>query len=160
MTKRSAKTSAREASLPAKPQDEATAVAGDEDSAPLAPTPYQVYMLLCEDGTVYTGITTDVVRRIREHRSGSQPGARYTRYHRPVELLALWDAPSRSVAGKLEYRIKQLARSDKDRLVAGSLDVADVLDAGSEQSDVAGIERVPDALLSELWEEALVGSDS
>ncbi len=50
---------------------------------------YFVYMVRCAGGQLYTGITTDIRRRLREHLSGKEPGARYTRLNPPVELEAL-----------------------------------------------------------------------
>ncbi len=73
-----------------------------------------VYILECSDGTLYTGITTDVNRRLLEHNSGN--GSKYTRIRRPVKLRALFEAKNRSEASKEEYRIKQLSRLEKLKL--------------------------------------------
>ena len=72
-----------------------------------------VYMLRCADGTLYTGITTDVTRRIAEHNGEGGPGARYTRSRRPVELLYSEAAADRAEASRREAAIKQLDRSRK-----------------------------------------------
>lgn len=109
---------------------------------------YAVYMLACAGDTVYTGITTDVVRRLREHLSGLNPGARYTRSHQPHALIALWDAPDRSAASALEWHIKRLSRDQKDALVAGAISADDLV--GGD----ASFERVGEAVLAELWAEA------
>ncbi len=75
-------------------------------------------MLRCADGTLYTGIATDVTRRVAEHNdSGSRLGARYTRARQPVVLVYQELASSRSEAGKREYQIKQLARHEKQALI-------------------------------------------
>lgn len=66
---------------------------------------------------MYTGITTDVSRRLREHLSGQMPGARYTRTHVPEELVALWRTEGRPAASRLEYRIKRLQAEQKWKLV-------------------------------------------
>lgn len=79
---------------------------------------YYVYMVRCEDGFYYTGIATDVSRRMAEHRSRTGRCARYTRTHRVVALVGLWTAPDRSLASTLEYRIKRLPRDKKDALLA------------------------------------------
>lgn len=76
-------------------------------------------MLRCSDLSVYTGITTDVKRRFSEHESAGRKGARYTRVHKPVSLIALWRCEGRSAALKLEYRIKTLKKEQKERLAAG-----------------------------------------
>ena len=72
-----------------------------------------VYILRCADNTLYTGITTDVARRIAEHNAGKEPGARYTRGRGPVRLVYAEEAVSRSAAASREAAIKQLDRSRK-----------------------------------------------
>jgi putative endonuclease len=76
---------------------------------------WYVYILQCADGTFYTGITTDVNRRLNEHNSGK--GAKYTRTRLPVMIVAVSEAGSRSEASKEEYRIKQLTREQKLKLI-------------------------------------------
>lgn len=76
---------------------------------------WYIYILECSDGTLYTGITTDVNRRLLEHNSGK--GAKYTKTRRPVVLKALFEARNRSEASKEEYRIKQLSRTEKLKLL-------------------------------------------
>jgi putative endonuclease len=78
--------------------------------------PY-VYILRCRDGSLYTGVTTDLARRLAEHAAGR--GARYTRGRRPVALAWRRRATSWSQALKEEYRIKRLPRAEKLALVAG-----------------------------------------
>ncbi len=78
---------------------------------------YCVYMVRCEDGSYYTGIAADAVRRMREHLSRSGPCARYTRVHGVVALVGLWGARDRSWAQRLEYRIKRLTRQEKEALL-------------------------------------------
>jgi putative endonuclease len=72
-----------------------------------------VYMLRCADGTLYTGITTDVTRRIAEHNGEGGPGARYTRSRRPVALVYSEAAADRAEASRREAAIKQLHRTRK-----------------------------------------------
>jgi putative endonuclease len=77
-----------------------------------------VYMLRCADDSLYTGITTDVVRRINEHNGYSKTGgAKYTRARQPVELVYVEQADSRSDATSREIEIKNLTRSDKLKLI-------------------------------------------
>jgi putative endonuclease len=76
---------------------------------------WYIYILECSDGTLYTGITTDVNRRLSEHNSGK--GAKYTRPRTPVVLRALFEAKNRSEASKEEYRIKHLTRKEKLKLL-------------------------------------------
>lgn len=77
-----------------------------------------LYILQCADSTLYTGITTDLDRRLNEHNS-SPRGARYTRGRRPVSVLASWDLPSRSAAAQAEARFKRLDRAHKLAVLAG-----------------------------------------
>lgn len=76
-----------------------------------------VYIVQCADSTFYTGITTDVARRVREHNEASV-GARYTRVRRPVMLVYSESALDRSAAAKREAQIKKLPRSGKMALLA------------------------------------------
>ncbi len=78
-------------------------------------TRHVVYVLECADGTFYTGYTTDLQRRIDEHNDGN--GAKYTRGRTPVRLLYHERYNSRSAAMSREYKIKQLSRREKERLV-------------------------------------------
>ena len=77
---------------------------------------YYVYILRCADGTLYTGYTDDVERRLRAHNSGK--GAKYTRSRRPVALAYAEEWPDKSAALKREAAIKQLRRADKLALIA------------------------------------------
>lgn len=77
---------------------------------------WYVYMLCCADGTLYTGVATDLERRLSQHNGGLPGGARYTRGRRPVKLM--WSAPAadRSIALRREAAIKKLTRGQKLRL--------------------------------------------
>ena len=74
---------------------------------------YFVYILKCADGTFYTGITTDLKKRLRQHNGELVGGAKYTSARRPVQLLAHVSAENRSLASKLEYQVKQQKKADK-----------------------------------------------
>ena len=76
---------------------------------------HHVYVVECDDGTYYTGYTTDVERRVAEHNDGT--GAKYTRGRRPVELVHAESFDTQSAAMQREYAIKQLRRPAKERLV-------------------------------------------
>jgi putative endonuclease len=78
---------------------------------------WTVYIVRCADGSLYTGITRDVARRVEEHNSNGVLAARYTRARRPVTLVYQEPAATRSAASKREYRIKGLSRFDKLALV-------------------------------------------
>lgn len=73
---------------------------------------YFVYILKCNDNTLYTGITTDLERRVKEH-NNSKVGAKYTKARRPVELIYSKTFDDRSAASVEEARIKKLSRSEK-----------------------------------------------
>lgn len=74
---------------------------------------FWVYTLLCEDGSLYTGFTDDIKRRIYAHYHRLKSAAKYTRSHRVTGLAALWKTESETGARKLEYRIKRLSREKK-----------------------------------------------
>ena len=76
---------------------------------------YYVYILRCSDDTLYTGITTDPERRLREHNEG--PGAKYTRSRRPVEMVYTETAADRSEASKRETEIKKFSRAQKLEMI-------------------------------------------
>jgi putative endonuclease len=76
---------------------------------------YYVYILKCVYKTLYTGITTDLKRRVAEHNT-SKLGAKYTSGRRPVKLVYSKKFKTRSTASKEEARIKKLKRSDKLKL--------------------------------------------
>lgn len=79
---------------------------------------WHVYIILCSDDTLYTGITTDIDRRMRQHAGGV--GAKYFRGRAPKRLVYLEGGFDRSSASKREYCIKAMKRADKDRLLASA----------------------------------------
>lgn len=99
------------------------AVRGQEPTIPPSPPcAWFVYMLRCADGSLYTGITTDPLRRVAEHNAGGSLGARYTRGRRPVELIYTEPADNRSSATSREAELKRLARKRKLALVMAGTD--------------------------------------
>lgn len=79
---------------------------------------WYLYILQCKDNTLYTGITTDVGKRLEAHRSGK--GAKYTRGRGPLELVYMECCGNHSQALKRELQIKALSREEKRRLIAAS----------------------------------------
>jgi|TARA_B100000035_G_scaffold146591_2_gene124886 putative endonuclease len=75
-----------------------------------------VYIVECADGTYYTGITTDIQRRLNEH-NYSFKSAKYTRSRRPVRLVYSEEASNRSEASKRECKIKKLSRQKKTKMI-------------------------------------------
>jgi putative endonuclease len=73
---------------------------------------WYIYIVLCsKDNTLYTGITKDLERRIKQHNDGK--GARYTKGRGPITIVKFFKRESKSEALKLEYKIKQLSREEK-----------------------------------------------
>lgn len=75
---------------------------------------YYVYILECEDGSLYTGITTDLERRFKEHQEGK--GGAYTRAHKPIKIVFAEQHEDRSSASKREAEIKSFTRQQKINL--------------------------------------------
>lgn len=82
---------------------------------------YFVYILECSDGSLYTGITKDITKRLDEHNTSSDKGAKYTKARRPVKLLYDESSLDRSSASKREYEIKKLTRLKKLQLIERKL---------------------------------------
>ncbi len=78
--------------------------------------PYHVYLLLCSDGTYYTGYTGDLSHRLKQHQSGSIPRS-YTKSRRPVELVWAGEFKTREEARVQEKRIKQMNTVKKEALI-------------------------------------------
>lgn len=83
-----------------------------------------LYLIECTDGSIYTGIATDVDARFAKHANGT--GARYTRSRKPVRLLATFELDDHSSALRAEYRVKRLSPAQKRALAAGELTLASV----------------------------------
>ncbi len=77
--------------------------------------PYWVYILQCRDGTLYTGITTDVPRRVAQHNAGT--GAKYTRSRRPVKVVYQERCADKSAALRREHTIKTMHREAKLKMI-------------------------------------------
>jgi putative endonuclease len=101
-----------------------------EDCAEISvETSWTLYLLRCADGSLYTGITTDLQRRLQEHNGelGNSRGAKSLRGRQPLTVAYQLPVASKSIGLQLEYRIKQLRRKDKERLVLGALDPASLI---------------------------------
>lgn len=84
-----------------------------------AKTLYVLYLLRCSDGTLYTGITSDLKRRVHEHNT-SDKGAKYTRSRRPCILVYYEELESKSAALKREIVIKKMTKAKKETLLLDS----------------------------------------
>ena len=83
---------------------------------------WYVYMVRCSDNSLYSGITTDTERRVREHNGevpGVKKGAKYTAARQPVELVYFERAADRAKAASKEAALKSLTKTQKEALVAG-----------------------------------------
>ncbi len=80
---------------------------------------WHVYVLRCRDGSLYTGVTMDLTRRLREHNGEMKGGARYTRSRRPVQLVWQEVCASRGAALRREAEIRALSRPQKLKLCGG-----------------------------------------
>lgn len=78
---------------------------------------YYTYMLRCEDNSIYTGITVDIKRRFKEHIEKDKKCAKYTATHQVTKLEIVWESENKSLASKLEFYIKKLTKSDKEKLI-------------------------------------------
>ena len=101
---------------------------------------YYIYMLRCEDNSIYTGITNDIKRRWEEHSHKDEKGAKYTKGHNVQKIEALWIAEDRALASKLEYHIKELKKEQKEELLINHK-LEDVL---SDRIDITKYKLVED----------------
>jgi putative endonuclease len=88
---------------------------------------WHVYIVRCSDGSLYTGISTDVARRLREHRDRGTRGASYMRGRTPIAVVFARQLPDRAAASRAEYAVKQLQKVQKEHLIEGVLSFDDVL---------------------------------
>lgn len=78
---------------------------------------WYVYIIRCSDNSLYTGITTDVSRRLLEHQSQGNKTAKYLRGKSPLNLVFQLEVKNRSSALKIEQKIKQLSKSEKEKII-------------------------------------------
>ncbi len=95
---------------------------------------YYTYMLRCEDNSIYTGMTTDINRRLEEHLSKDKKCAKYILTHSVKKLESVWESENRILASKLEYRIKKLSKREKENLIKNN-NLMDELFNGKIETD-------------------------
>ena len=78
---------------------------------------YYTYMIRCEDNSIYTGMTNDLDRRIKEHIEKDKKCAKYTSSHTAIKLERAWISENKVYASKLEYWIKKLTKKEKEELI-------------------------------------------
>lgn len=91
----------------------------------MASTEYSVYIVRCADDTYYTGIAADVTRRIAEHEN-SPRGSKYLKGRGPLTLVFSASVGDRGSAARIEYRVKQLSRAEKEALIDGATSLQDL----------------------------------
>lgn len=85
-----------------------------------------LYLIRCGNGRLYTGITTDVKRRFEEHKSGDKKGSKYLRGKAPLELVMKKRVGDRSMALKIEAKVKKLSKIEKELLVDGKIKIREI----------------------------------
>ena len=78
---------------------------------------YYIYILRCNNNSLYTGITIDVKRRMKEHLAKGKKCAKYTVGNSAKKLEMAWESENRAMACKLEYHLKQLSKKDKEQMI-------------------------------------------
>lgn len=78
---------------------------------------YYTYILRCKDNSLYTGITTDLERRLKEHKEKGEKTAKYTLRHEVEKMEIAWESENRVLASKLEFNIKKLTKKQKEELI-------------------------------------------
>lgn len=78
---------------------------------------YYTYILRCKDNSLYTGITTDLERRLKEHKEKGEKTAKYTLSHSAVKMEIAWESENRVLSSKLEFNIKKLTKKQKEELI-------------------------------------------
>ncbi len=88
---------------------------------------WTLYLIRLKNGDLYTGITTDVERRFAEHQAGGKKAARYLRGKGPLQLIYSRKIGDRSAAQQAEAAVRKLSKPTKEQLVAGRLDLEEIL---------------------------------
>ncbi len=81
---------------------------------------WHLYMVRCGDGNLYTGISTDVDRRFAEHQAGGKTGSKYLKGRGPLTLVFRKRLGNKSLALKVEYKVKKLSKSVKEKMIGSN----------------------------------------
>ncbi len=104
----------------------------------MADSDFSLYILRCADGSLYTGISTDVSRRIQEHQDGTR-GAKFLRGKGPLRLEFEQCVGSRGIASRIEYRVKQLGKSRKEQIISGESSLSELMaEPGANSPQASG----------------------
>ena len=82
-----------------------------------------LYLIRCADGSLYTGITTDIKRRFIEHREGGRKGSKYLRGKAPLALVLKRKIGTKSLALKVEHIVKRMTKTEKEMFVSGKINM-------------------------------------
>ncbi len=93
-----------------------------------AQQPWFVYLVRMQHGALYTGISTDPERRLRQHQGEIVGGAKALRGKGPLSLVWCYETANRSLASQLEYRLKQLSKAKKEALINGEWSLSNQVD--------------------------------
>ncbi len=85
-----------------------------------------LYLIRCKHGRLYTGITTDVERRFEEHKSSNKKGSKYLRGKAPLKLVLKKKIGNKSLALRIEAKVKKLSKINKEKLVDGKIKIRDI----------------------------------
>ena len=86
-----------------------------------------LYLIRCRNGRLYTGITTDVERRVEEHESGDKKGSKYLRGKAPLKLVMKKRVGDRGMALKIEAKVKKLPKTKKELFVDGKIKIREIM---------------------------------
>ena len=94
---------------------------------------WYLYLIRCRDGSLYTGITTNVARRFAEHQGSGDTGAKYLRGRKPLELVFQRKLGSRSLALGVESKVKKLSKARKEELIRTDMRIDEIIEQASSQ---------------------------
>ena len=87
-----------------------------------------LYLIRCKDNSLYTGITTDVKRRFKEHQGNDRKGSKYLRGKAPLKLVLKKKIGDKSLVSKVEAKVKKLPKTRKELLVKGKIKIKEIID--------------------------------
>ena len=100
---------------------------------------YYVYMIRCRDNSLYTGMTTDLDRRMKEHLERGKKGAKYTSSHHAIKMETAWRTNNKIKASRLEYHIKTLIKAQKEELIVNPKKLEEFLSEKIECKDYINV---------------------
>jgi len=96
---------------------------------------WYLYLIRCRDGTFYTGITTDVVRRLAEHQGEGNNGAKYVQSRRPLTLVMQKKLGSQGLALRVERKVKKLSKAHKEKLIVANEYIEEIIRRVEKQAE-------------------------